>query len=443
MPVDYQSPDYRNSLASVRLCRDAVSGSEAIKNGKTKYLPMLDPEDTSLANEKRYAQMLELALYTNFTGRTVEALNGAIYKREPVAELPSELEYMLTDCDGGDLSLTQFAKAISHELFQAGRVGVLVDVDSDQKAVFRMYKHESIINVTSDRIVLKQQYIKESDGFEHIYEDEYLVLRLDDAGYVQEVYRDDELFDVVEVRDYNGSRFDYIPFQFFGSRNNDKVIDKPPIFDMATVNIAHYRNSASVERSGWIMGEPMIYIAPGSNLPNDHFKENPIRFGVASGINVGDGGSAGILQASPNTLAQELQKEKVEQLIMLGARLVVSNAGNETATGALIRYGAENSVLSTIAQNTANGIEKCLRFAESFMIQNPSFESTFDIDFEFLTAQADANLLSVLNAMVTVGNLPKEELLRYAQKVGLIDAEADLSDLQESIEMASPLNGQQ
>ena len=62
MSVDYQTPEYLNSLAIVAKCRATTAGSPAVKKGKTLYMPMIDPSDHSTANEMRYNQMLDLAL---------------------------------------------------------------------------------------------------------------------------------------------------------------------------------------------------------------------------------------------------------------------------------------------------------------------------------------------------------------------------------------------
>lgn len=446
MAVDFAQKDYLTSLPVVELCRDCVSGSQAVKSKGTKYLPKLDPTDNSPENVARYEQMKDLALFTNFTGRTVESLNGSLWRKEADIELPLPIEYMLDDCDGKGLDLSQFAKDVTFDLQQSARYGILVEYDNNNaQAKFLPYVHESIINVRIDNgkyslVVLKQKYVVEDDGFEQELDDEYLVLKLIDGVYVQQIYRDNVLFAEVTPLDYNGNTFDEILFVFIGAKNNDETIDTPPIYPLAEVNIAHYRNSSSVERSGWIMGEPMLVIAPGENLPDDHFTKNPIRYGSTTGINVGAGGSADILQASPNTLAQELQKEKVEQMLLIGARLVTNQTTAETATGATIRYASENSILSTIATNTSKGIKKALGFAELFMAETPSDDITFEIGTEFFAMAPDAQLLNVLLMIADRGKyMPQDDFIKLIKKYGLIDGDRTLEEIKNELSQEDPL----
>ena len=59
----------------------------------------------------------------------------------------------------------------------------------------------------------------------------------------------------------DGSTWDTIPFTFIGSSNNDSDIDQSPTYDLATLNIGHYRNSADYEESVFVVGQPMYLLA--------------------------------------------------------------------------------------------------------------------------------------------------------------------------------------
>ena len=445
MPVNYQQPEFILSIPIVKKCRDSVAGSQAIKGGTTDYMPMINPSDKSVANMSRYKQLVELALYTNFTGRTVEALNGALWRKPATIELPTSLEYMRDNCDGGGLSLEQFAKDITFDIQQSGRFGILIEYVNGL-AQFNPYIHESIINVRKKGgkyvlIVLKQEYSDSDDGFEAVMKEEFLVLALVDDVYTQSIYREGEIFGkVITPLDYNGQPYGDIQFVFAGSKNNDETIDIPPIYSLAEVNIAHYRNSGSVERSGWIMGEPMLVISPGDNLQADHFKNDPIVFGAASGVNVGTNGNAMILQANPNTLAQSLQKEKVEQMLLIGARLAETTSTNETATGAEIRHGAETSVLSTIAGNVSAAFEMAFEMAESTMSESVSGDVKFAIGTEFFSQSPDAQLLTVLLQIADRGKyMPQDDFIALLKRYGLLDSERNLEELKNDLTLESPI----
>ena len=60
-----------------------------------------------------------------------------------------------------------------------------------------------------------------------------------------------------------------IPFQFLGSENNDTSIDDSPLYDMAEVNIGHYRNSADYEEAAYRSGECGYAGGPVANYKNN------------------------------------------------------------------------------------------------------------------------------------------------------------------------------
>jgi len=154
--------------------------------------------------------------------------------------------------------------------------------------------------------------------------------------------------------DKAGQAFDHIPFSFFGSQNNDASIDKSPLEDLADVNILHYGNSATVEESGFISSQPTLFIT--TDISADEFiKANPngMQIGSRRGHMLGKSGSAVLLQADESQLARTLMKDKEEQMLMIGARIVQQGGGAETAEAVRIRYSSDNSVLGTIAGNVS------------------------------------------------------------------------------------------
>ena len=130
MPVTQQHPDYQKYLPVWTQTRDAVKGSRAVKEKKYEYLPV--PDNQSGDERKgtqtlRYRQYIKRALFTNFTGRTKNALVGAAFRKDPVCELPDGLDYLKMDATGDGLSLMQLAKDELSNLLETGRTAFLVD----------------------------------------------------------------------------------------------------------------------------------------------------------------------------------------------------------------------------------------------------------------------------------------------------------------------------
>jgi hypothetical protein len=130
MSVSTEHPDYKLYKNVWAKTRDAVKGSVAIKEKKHAYLPV--PDNKSLDDARgietvRYKQYLKRAVFTNFTGRTKNALVGAAFRKNPMYELPEAVDYLNQDATGDGLSLVQLAKDELSNLMETGRSLLLVD----------------------------------------------------------------------------------------------------------------------------------------------------------------------------------------------------------------------------------------------------------------------------------------------------------------------------
>src|SRR6056300_1026880 len=394
MTVESHHPQYDLYLPLWVQTRDSVKGSVAIKDKKHKYLPV--PDNNTLDERKgtetmRYRQYLKRALFTNFTARTKNALLGAAFRKDPMYQLPEGLEYLIENATGDGLSLTQMAKDELSNLLETGRCGFLVDYPETPQglsaeevreyglaASIIPYTAEQIINWKTHNmygrkmvglIVLAETYQDDENAFDHEEKTQYRVLRHREDGYTQQLYRDGEPYgEEIYPRKADGSTWDYIPFQFVGSKNNDATIDDSPLADIADVNIAHYRNSADYEESCFITGQPSLFITH-SLSPEQWLEYNPmgVKLGSREGHVLGEAGSATLLQASPNSLVQEAMKAKESAMVMIGARIITDRGNNETAEGARIRFASENSVLGDLVHNLSEAIEICIEWCGEFM----------------------------------------------------------------------------
>lgn len=121
----------RDEVAKMRsrwdLIRDCLSGQEAVKNAREKYLPRPNPTDLSEENKRRYDQYVERAVFYNVTQRTHAGLVGQVFQQDPIVELPALMEPLLVDVDGAGVALDQQAKKALGEVLAYGRCGLFVD----------------------------------------------------------------------------------------------------------------------------------------------------------------------------------------------------------------------------------------------------------------------------------------------------------------------------
>lgn len=460
MPVDTQHREYTNNLIRWAVGRDCVKGQDAIKAKKETYLPKPNAADTSTENSKRYEQYLQRATYVNFTGRTSNSLNGAIFRKDLVLELPNQIDYMETDTDGGGLTIEQLSKMLCRDALEVGRIGILVDYPAvsenatlettrDIKARLAQYPTETIINWKTEKkngktylaqVVLCEQIEVELDQFATETAKQYRVLSLKGGVYYQDIYNEElDLIDPdIMPRMSDGNPWSEIPFVFIGAEENNSDVDCAPLYDLAQVNIGHYRNSADYEEGVFIHGQGTLSVS--SEMSNDQFKAaNPdgIMVGARAGHFLGPNGSMDLLQMEANSAAREAMLDKQDQMIAIGARLITSKSSNETAEAARISASSETSILSTIVDNVSSGVTQALKFTCRFMgADEESVE--FQLNKEFFDKTLDPQMVMALIQLADRGDIAKTDIRHELRKADFfkegrtdeeIDSEAEVSPI--------------
>lgn len=457
MSVSEQHPEYARYIDVWQQTRDAVQGAIAIKAGKAKYLPVPDSEEEGRlgygTETARYKKYLQRAIYTNFCGRTKNALVGAAFRRDPVISLPTGLDYLGEDATGDGISLIQFAKDQLSDLLETGRTLFLVDYPAVEdglsvedvrsrklQASIIPYKAEQVINWKTANVngrqmltlvVLKEQYIEDDDEFGHETKDQYRVLRLREDGYTQQLYRDEQPFteEAYAIR-ANGTKWDKIPVVIVGSKNNDPSVDDAPLADIAAVNVGHYRNSADYEEGVFITGQPTLFVT--HSLSHEQwleFNPNGIKLGSRQGFVLGETGSATLVQADSNNAASEAMKQKALDMIAIGARIITDRGQNETAEAARIRFSSENSVLGDVVGNLSEAIFTCIEYCGEFMGANGEIE--FEINSEFYDRSLDPQMITAMAMLIDRQVISEEDVFERIKEAGLIDEDRLYEDVLE------------
>lgn len=468
MTVESQHPDYKKHVETWERVRAACEGQRAIKAGKEKFLPKpnadidgLDPT-VRTGNDIRYRQYIERAVYTNFCGRTLSGLKGAAFRKEPGVEIPTGLEYLLDNATGDGNGLIQLAKDSLSEVLAVGRLGYLVDyptvdegLSAEQtrglEARILPYTAESVINwkiaamdgqVKLVLLVLKESYNTSDDEFDHKLDTQYRVLRLRDGVYTQQVYRQAgtdaqgkrilESDGEVIPRNSAGGPFNFIPFCFVGSINNDFLVDPAPMESLAEVNIAHYRNSADLEENSFIHGQLTLGVT--SSLSADQWKDaNPagIVVGARTGHFLGENGGFHSVQAEASSLTQQIMRDKEAQLVMLGAQLITDKNSNETAKAAQLKHASEHSVLGDICGNISDAICKCIEWCGEFM--GVVGECEFEINRQFFDEGADPQMVMAAIQLYDREAIALSDLMDYGRKAGIVSEDRTNEDIEDDL----------
>ena len=433
---------------------------DVVTSNVTQYIKSIDSSDVQ--RNERYKDDARL---TNFTSRTKAGLVGAVFRKEIEVVLPDSIAYLEGDSTGNNLPLDKLAQETTGEVLQSGRYGLLVDfpasedgltvaevADMNLKARINKYKAESIINwqntIENGIHMLTLVVLREivdaisEDGFTWAQQVQYRVLRLLDGVYIQQLYNEKgEIVHEYTPRDFTGSSWEFIPFVFVGSEDNDTEVDASPLFDLASLNIGHLRNSADYEESVHVTGQPTLIIS--TNMSAEEFKSaNPagVTIGARRGHNLGPDGTAIMLQASPNQLADVAMQRKEEQAVMMGARLVMQAGTNETAEAARIKHTGESSVLATIVRNVEDAINQCLFWADRFMsVETNEDDIIFEINKQFFDVVLDPQMIVAQLQLFNSGIIASRDIRDTLRRTSTIKADRTDEDIDDDIGNINPL----
>jgi len=467
--VSYRRDDLEAIIPKYQLIRDCIEGEASVKLQTTNYLPQPNADDTSIDNLSRYNSYLVRAVFYGVTGRTLRGLVGQIFLRDPVYDVPDLLQPVIADANGEGLDIIQLAKRLCTNVMAYGRCGLMVDypktlkpttrqqlLDGEVAPMIKVFDPWNVINWRTvikgskkllSLVVIKEKYEVNDDGFQKLLIDQWRVLRLLPTGCVVEIWRQgtDGTFSIKErysLCDHKGKELHEIPFKFVGSENNDAEIDNPPMYDMAILNIAHYRNSADYEESCFITGQPTLFV---NGLSQDWWENvlgKVIRMGARAAVPLPPESEANLLQSLPNTMPHEAMAHKERQMVAIGAKLIEQRNIERTATETEIESASDTSVLATAAKNASNMLLWALQKAASFAgiaDTQLKFELNTNFDLASMTAEEMRQVMEAWQGHGITFSEMRENLKRSGiAKLSDEEAMAEIEKLKDMIPENQP-----
>jgi hypothetical protein len=431
------------------LVRDICAGGDEVKLGK--YLPYLNKQDGSPENVARNAAYRERAVLYNATGRTRDGLLGLAFLRDPkgLDKLPQKLQYLTKDCDGAGISLYQQSQATLMNVLETGRHGLFVDFSDALKGpIIKPYRAEDVINwrtATVDgktilTLVVLAEDAEIDDGYAIECVPQWRELLLEEGVFKVRIWqrpsKDEDPVVIEEIIPRSkGSTLDAIPFVFVGAQNNDTAIDEAPLFDLAYVNRAHYRNSADYEDSAFRHGQSQFWMSGLTHDWRDHLEKSGSAYvGAAVALLLPEGGACGFAQAGVNTMAKEAMDQKEAQMLSLGARLVEATRASNTATESENDKEASTSVLSMCAANVSDAYTKAIQWCARYLDLEVGEEVGYAINQDFTSMKAEATLITALVAGWQAGAYAKPDLRAFLRRIGVIPVDRTDEDIEGDLE---------
>lgn len=458
MGVKATHKDYDRFSTKWQRCRDVIAGQDAMHEAGTRYLPKLKNE-----TEEGYKGRLKRSDFFNATWRTIDALSGMVFRKEPTSEVPAGIETYLDDVTLTGVPMVDFAEDCVIERLSVGPVGILVDhpprpenvtaltVNAAQRLGLRptlqLYMAESVRNWKRERInnawvytqvVLgeKHEQPKADDEFAVECVDRYRVL---DLGGENGTYRQ-RMFEVHDGKDIqiggdivplmNNQPLDFIPFKLDGD------FDDPPLIDLVDKNVAHYQVNSDYRHGLHFTGLPTAVISGYQKQEGDEFYIGSPKAWVFPDPQA----KAAFLEFTGQGLgALEKALDRLErQMALLGARMLAdeSKQAVETLGATQIKRTGENSVLAKIVKSTSRTLEWALTVFAKWAGHEAKI--VYQLNRDFLPAMMDAQQLNALFQGVVSGNISKQELFVLLQRGDVIDGEKTFDEHQAEIDIDTP-----
>ncbi|MES2563750.1 MAG: DUF4055 domain-containing protein, partial [Pseudomonadota bacterium] len=430
--------------------RDVCHGDQALRNDE--YLPKLNKSDTSDGNVERNIAYRMRAVLLSATGFTLAGMLGLAFRRDPTFELPSALEYVLEDVDGAAVNIYQQSQATLRAVIQIGRHGLYVDFSSELKRpIIKGYYAEDVINwrysLIGGKTVLTLLVLHEKaeivTGYATEIVDQWRELAIENGVCICRIWRKnkDGKLEIVPIEDAkgvmqpeitlrsSGAELDFIPFAFAGSQNNDAHIDEVPLYGLAQVNIAHFRNSADYEDSVFFVGQAQPWISGLDNEWRDFLQASPgLYVGSRSTVLLPEKGAYGFAQPLPNTLVKEAMDQKEAQMVALGARLINKDQqSSKTATQAEGEREASTSILATCCANVSDAYRLALTWCARYLDLNEAPQ--YKINQDFASVSNDPAMITALVTAWQQGIIGKADARAFLRRQGTVATERTDEDI--------------
>ena len=446
--------DYANWRQIWRAIRHAMIGEVEIKRHAALYLPRMESMD-----DAQWGAYLERAVFYNMVYRTVTGLTGNIFRRESrLFKAGPRLTKNVKRVSKDGLSLNVFSKVVAQELLSVGRYGVLLDkADSQDPTVqpfFAGYSCENLLDWTeteiegrneADYILLREfktdrRFVIAGAGDALVpnptygqFFIRYRALRLlfneemQRWEYHQELYErenaDANLSEeptIIKPMLY-GVPWKRIPFRFFNSTTGLSDVEKPPILDILTLNLSHYRTYAQLEHGRFFTANPVYYVSGGNDDDDYHIGPSVV-------WQIEAGQQAGLIEFNGQGL-KSLEtglKSKEDQVASLGGRLLgeSANAG-QSDNQVKIKDRNEQSLLLNVTTVINEQFTDLLQLMALWLNEHPWDEVKFRVNQDFLLNNAAAREFRAVTMMYQEGILPIDVVYEYFLKAEVIPEYVD------------------
>ena len=391
------------------LIEDLLQGTYGMRRKHRRYLPQ-EPREQDESYDNRlarsvcppYYQRLERMLAGMLTRKPVRLTNASDVIREQLFDV---------DMQGNDLNVWTYET--TRKMVRYGHIGVLVDAPADGgRPYWVTYTPRQILGWRSEIKEGSQQLtmlrlaetvtVPDGDYGEKIVEQ---VRVLTPGQYQLHQRQDSGEFTIV---DEGTTSISEIPFSMAYANRIGFMESRPPLEDIAELNLKAYQVQSDLDNQLHISAVPMLAFF---GFPSS---AEEVSAGPGEAIAFPAEGKAEYIEPAGRSFEAQFKRLEgiAQQINELGLSAVLGQKlSAETAEAKRIDRSQGDSTMMVIAQNVQDMIDNCLQYHAQYIGQgNAAGNSTVNRDF--VGARLEPADITALRELYTAQVISKETLLK-------------------------------
>ena len=415
------------------IMKAVTEGTEYLRENSEAFLPLEPREDFDA-----YLARVNRAVFSPFTQRLIRAATGLVL-RKPITLTgdPYWTEMFKMDVDGCKSDLDEYARRILMCSLTYGQSHILVDYPAPSGALslaeereqnrrpywievdptnlygWRLDRESNYGNFIQARIAEKA-VLPDGDFGEKVYDQ----IRVIEPGRYRIFRKKEQIEEMYDVSDNSvtgnfemgSADKDYqqvesgsfslgeIPLVTVYSGKTENLVSKPPLLDIAYLNLAHFQRQADLIHSLHVASQPML-VMEGYD---DQTKDLAISVNYAMATQPGNK----VYYVEPASSAFDAQSAEIKELQMQMATLGISTLSQqkfvaESADARRLDRVDTNSMLAMVSMELEQKLQKAFNLSAEYVgIEPPEVKISRDFDIERLIGQDITALTSLFDQQV-------------------------------------------
>jgi len=357
--------------------------------------------------------------------------------RKPVrlSDVPDIIEEQLFNVDLEGNNLTNFVYNISRLCIRYGHVGVLVDAPANGGRPYWIpYTPRDIIGWRTEvkdglreltQLRLMERIVRPKGLYGEETVEQIRVL----APNSFQLFQRNNDGDFKQVEEGTTS-LDFIPFSVAYSNKVGIYESRPPLEDIAELNIKSYQIQSDYDNQLHISAVPMLAFFGFPAAAEE------VSAGPSEALSLPEGSSASYIEPNGNSFnAQKERIDKLEyQINELGlAAILGQKMSAETAQSQRIQRSQGDSTLMVLSQQIQDLLDNCLKFHAAFLKQ--SVAGTTFVNRDFVDTSLEPAQVDALLKIYAQGVIDQEELLKKLVEGEILSEDFDIEDMMNKTQM--------